>query len=212
MPHRAVVLSTVPGVTVLRLRRARCQRGTLPPALPSTTVTAVPAAATTSLVVVSACCCPDPCLGPAGVPVGVFIDNSTVRLAVVSRARRRLRRRTPKASRQSTPHSFDQGALVFSVHSISPRSGSSVGGGDRFRVDLRCGVRVDVPVGVSLQPDSRTDPLFPLTPQVSPSVNTGWLCCDRPVLVSGLSPWGGHTYQRGGDGGWMIRFCGCSRS
>lgn len=65
-------------------------------------------------------------------------------------------------------------------------------GSDEFRLDPRSGVGLGVSVDVSLQPDPRTDPLFPLTPQVSPSVSALGLSCDRPCLVSGLSPWGWH--------------------
>lgn len=75
-------------------------------------------------------------------------------------------------------------------------SAARIAGGDRFRLDPRPGVGLDVPVGVSLQPDPRTDPLFLLTPQVSPSVSAGALSCDRPCLVSGLSPWGAASVSR----------------
>lgn len=97
---------------------------------------------------------------------------------------------TPAApTASSTPQEFP----LFSPLPSAAR----VAGGDRPRVDPRSGVGLDVLVGVSLQPDARTDPLFPLTPQVSPPVGTGWLCCDRPCLVSGLSPGAGIPYQGG---------------
>lgn len=79
--------------------------------------------------------------------------------------------------------------------SLTP-SPTAIGiGSDEFRLDLRSGVGLGVSVDVSLQPDPRTDPLFPLTPQVSPSVSAVGLSCDRPCLVSGLSPWGWRSYR-----------------
>lgn len=76
----------------------------------------------------------------------------------------------------------------------STPSTTAVGiGSNEFRLDPRSGVGLGVSVDVSLQPDPRTDPLFTLTPQVSPAVNAVGLSCDRPLLVSGLSPWGWHS-------------------
>lgn len=87
----------------------------------------------------------------------------------------------------TTSHTLNQGVLVFSP---TPSPITAGIGGDAFRLDPRSGVGLGVSVDVSLQPDPRTDPLFPLTPQVSSSVSVVGLSCDRPCLVSGLSPWG----------------------
>jgi hypothetical protein len=78
---------------------------------------------------------------------------------------------------------------------LSPTpSPTAVGtGSDEFRLDPRSRVGLGVSVDVSLQPDPRTDPLFPLTPQASLAVSAIGLSCDRPCLVSGLSPWGWHS-------------------
>lgn len=82
---------------------------------------------------------------------------------------------------------------------LSPTpSPTAVGiGSDEFRLDARSGVGLGVSVDVSLQPDPRTDPLFPFTPQVSASVSAVGLSCDRPCLVSGLSPGAGIPYPGG---------------
>ena len=77
--------------------------------------------------------------------------------------------------------------------SPTPSSTAAGIGSDDFRLCPRSGVGLGVSVDVSLQPDPRTDPLSPLTPQVSPAVRAVGLSCDRPCLVSGLSPWGGHS-------------------
>ena len=96
----------------------------------------------------------------------------------------------------------------------SKPSPTAVGiGSDEFRLDLRSGVGLGVSVDVSLQPDPRTDPLFPLTQQVSPAISAVGLSCDRPCLVSGLSPWAWHSLPgKAGGSRWMIRSFGSSPS
>ena len=63
---------------------------------------------------------------------------------------------------------------------------------DRFRFDLHSGVSLDVRLGVSLQPDPETDPRDRLTVQVTASVTGCGLSCERPCVVSGLSPGGAY--------------------
>lgn len=75
---------------------------------------------------------------------------------------------------------------VFSHCFVSPSR--CVGGGDRFRVGLGAGVRVDVALGVTVEPDPRTDPRLLLTSQVVAAVRVCCVSCDRPCMVSGLSP------------------------
>jgi hypothetical protein len=76
--------------------------------------------------------------------------------------------------------------LLFPMFSTA----AVAGGGDSFRLDPRSGVGLAVRVGVGLRPVPRMDPWCGLTPQVGRSVSEGWFSCDRPLLVSGLSPWG----------------------
>lgn len=99
---------------------------------------------------------------------------------------------------------------MFSVHPVSPRSGF-------LPVALTDSVLTSV-AGSGL-----TSPLgsvFSRTPERTPfpahtagqPVCQHWLVVLRQTRPGLGSPLGGHTYRRGGDGGWMIRFCGSSRS
>lgn len=149
-------------------------------------------------------------LMPASASVYAFVDISTVVSPLAAIARPAL----PGVTRQGAgypPHAsiwpcggygrrphegavtvgavqiFTQGVVLFSHRFIAPLR-PSVDGGDGFRLDPGSGVRVDVRVGVSLRPDPRTDPRRSLTPQVTASVSTCCLSCERPCMVSGLSP------------------------
>jgi len=80
----------------------------------------------------------------------------------------------------------DQGVLVPTNHLSRPYltvTQPTSNGVDRVRLDRRCGLRLDLRVDLQLHPESRTDPLDPLSAQVSRSVTGGRLSSDRPSTV-----------------------------